>query len=144
MDGWETRGYYVLETITANNNGTFYISGDKFLKAMGTVKMNPHRVTFHGEWLKGEPSTSEGASYMDFVMMEAPAETEEPTETQEPVVDENLPEEVITAIEAADLRKEVSEASAIYDAQGRTRLTLQKGLNLIRKQDGTVKKVFLK
>ena len=144
MEGWNTRGYYVLETITANNNGTFYISGDKFLKAMGTVKMNPHRVTFHGEWLKGEPSTSEGASYMDFVMMEAPAETEEPTETQEPVVDENLPEEVITAIEAADLRKEVSEASAIYDAQGRTRLTLQKGLNLIRKQDGTVKKVFLK
>ena len=144
MDGWETRGYYVLETITANNNGTFYISGDKFLKAMGTVKMNPHRVTFHGEWLKGEPSTSEGASYMDFVMMESPAETEEPTETQEPVVDENLPEEVITALETADLRKEASEAIAIYDAQGRTRQTLQKGLNLIRKQDGTVKKVFLK
>ena len=144
MDGWETRGYYVLETITANNNGTFYISGDKFLKAMGTVKMNPHRVTFHGEWLKGVPSTSEGANYMDFVMMEAPAETEEPTETQEPVVDENLPEEVITALETADLRKEASEAIAIYDAQGRTRQTLQKGLNLIRKQDGTVKKVFLK
>ena len=127
MTDWATKGYYITETIDAYNNGTFYISGDKFLKAMGTVKMNPHRVTFHGEWTM-EPSTSSGSNIMPFELLGSG----------------DVTDEIINAFEASDLRKEVSEARTIYDAQGRQHSELQKGLNIIRRKDGSAVKVIIR
>ena len=127
MTDWATKGYYITETITANNNGTFYISGDKFMKAMGTVDMYPHRVTFHGEWTM-DPSTSNGSNIMPFELLGSG----------------DVTNEIINALEKSDLRKEVSEARAIYDAQGRQHSELQKGLNIIRRKDGSAVKVVIR
>ena len=50
MDGWTTKGYYITETVDASSGNTYYISGDKFWRATGTLKMYPHRVTYQGQW----------------------------------------------------------------------------------------------
>ena len=38
----------------------------------------------------------------------------------------------------------MSEAEAIYDMQGRKISALQKGINIVRMNDGTTKKVVIK
>ena len=126
MTDWATKGYYITETIDAYNNGTFYISGDKFLKAMGTVKMNPHRVTFHGEWTM-DPSTS-SSNIMPFELLDG----------------DDVTNSITDALEAADQREAVNGARAIYDAQGRQHTELQKGLNIVLHKDGSVRKVFVR
>ena len=137
LGGWTTKGYYVNETV-GDYDGTFYIAGDKFYKADDALTMYPHRVTFHGAW-ETEPTTETPARFFEIATISKPEEeqTEEvPLETDD--------RELADAIEAADLRKEVREALAIYDAQGRMQNELKKGLNIIRRQDGTVRKVFLR
>ena len=94
---------------------------------MGTVDMYPHRVTFHGEWTM-DPSTSNGSNIMPFELLGSG----------------DVTNEIINALEESDLRKEVSEARAIYDAQGRQHSELQKGLNIICRKDGSAVKVVIR
>ena len=121
LGGWTTKGYYVSETVD-DFDGTFYIAGDKFYKADGALTMYPHRVTFHGTWTKGTPSQdNNGAKFFNIAMGES---------------------EVITAIEEAALRKAEREAESIHDMQGRKVSSLQRGLNIVRMSDGTVRKLL--
>ena len=135
MTSWGTRGYYVTEEITADD-GTFYISGDKFMMATGTLKMNPHRVTFHGAW-NYDPFANSGSRSFNIMTLENTGET--PTG-----IDDELPGEIVKALDAADIRSIMGEAVAVYDAQGRLQGELQKGLNMIRMKDGRVIKLFKK
>ena len=141
MNGWTVKGYYVAERVN-DYSDAFYIAGDKFYKADGPLTMYPHRVTFHGTWAM-EPSAEEGSKFFEIATMPASEKPDEQTTVGEETA-EDLPSEVVTAIEAADLRRELVEAKAIYDAQGYRLSALQKGLNIIRKQDGSVKKVMMK
>ena len=115
LSGWTTKGYYVTETVS-DYDGAFYIAKDKFYRADGALTMLPHRVTFHGEW-GTEPSSSSSAKFFMIATAAAP-----------------------TSLNA----DEADQAVAIYDAQGRVQNEMKKGLNIIRQQDGTVRKVFQK
>ena len=128
MDGWTTKGYYITETVDASSGNTYYISRDKFWRATGTLKMNPHRVTYQGQWQYG-PDATEAPAMLNVITMGA-------SETGD-----DLPSEVSTAIEAAHLRSLQQNARDIYDAQGRRQSELKSGLNIVRMADGTTVKI---
>ena len=128
MDGWTTKGYYITETVDASSGNTYYISGDKFWRATGTLKMNPHRVTYQGQW-QYDPDATEAPAMLNIITMGA-------YETGD-----DLPSEVSTAIEAAHLRSLQQGARDIYDAQGRRQSELKSGLNIVRMADGTTVKI---
>ena len=128
MDGWTTKGYYITETVDARSGNTYYISGDKFWRAIGTLKMYPHRVTYQGQW-QYDPDATEAPAMFNVITMGA-------SETGD-----DLPSEVSTAIEAAHLRSLQQNARNIYDAQGRRQSELKSGLNIVRKADGTTVKI---
>ena len=128
MDGWTTKGYYITETVDASSGNTYYISGDKFWRATGTLKMNPHRVTYQGQW-QYDPDATEAPAMLNIITMGA-------SETGD-----DLPSEVSTAIEAAHLRSLQQNARDIYDAQGRRQSELKSGLNIVRMADGTTVKI---
>ena len=128
MDGWTTKGYYITETVDASSGNTYYISGDKFWRATGTLKMNPHRVTYQGQW-QYDPDATEAPAMLNVITMGA-------SETGD-----DLPSEVSTAIEAAHLRSLQQNARDIYDAQGRRQSELRSGLNIVRMADGTTVKI---
>ena len=116
---WTTKGYYVNETVE-DYSGTFYIAGDKFYKADGALTMYPHRVTFHGAWTKGDlAGSTTGAKSINFAMAD-----------------------VVTAIEAAEARE--AEKNEIYDIQGRQQTKLNRGMNIVRMNDGSVRKIMVK
>ena len=128
MDGWRTKGYYITETVDARSGNTYYISGDKFWRATGTLKMYPHRVTYQGQW-QYDPDATEAPAMLNIITMGA-------SETGD-----DLPSEVSTAIEAAHLRSLQQNARDIYDAQGRRQSELKSGLNIVRMADGTTVKI---
>ena len=128
MDGWTTKGYYITETVDASSGNTYYISGDKFWRATGTLKMYPHRVTYQGQW-QYNPDATEAPAMLNIITMGA-------SETGD-----DLPSEVSTAIEAAHLRSLQQNARDIYDAQGRRQSELKSGLNIVRMADGTTVKI---
>lgn len=128
MDGWTTMGYYITETVDASSGNTYYISGDKFWRATGTLKMYPHRVTYQGQW-QYDPDATEAPAMLNVITMGA-------SETGD-----DLPSEVSTAIEAAHLRSLQQNARDIYDAQGRRQSELKSGLNIVRMADGTTVKI---
>ena len=125
LTGWTAKGYYVNQTIEKTDplySDLHYIAGEKFYKAAGeTLIFPPHRVTFHGTWTKG--NTSSGAKSFVFAASD---------------------DEVVTAIEEAETRQTLRDAEAIYDLAGRRQHETQKGVNIVRMKDGSVKKVFIK
>ena len=125
LGGWTAKGYYVNQTVENTDplySDLHYIAGEKFYKANGeTLTFPPHRVTFHGTWKKGNPSA--GAKSFVFAASD---------------------DEVITAIEEAETRQTLRDAAAIYDLAGRHQHEAQKGLNIVRMSDGSVRKVFIK
>ena len=126
---WGTKGYYVDQTVS-DYSDAFYIASDKFYKADGTLKMHPHRVTFHGAWLLDDGSasgTSGGAKFYEMSFMDNDDETT-----------------LIEAIEAADQHRTQRDAETICDMQGRPSQQLQRGVNIVRMKDGSVRKVVRK
>ena len=121
LGGWTTKGYYINETV-ADYNGAFYIAGDKFYKASAALTLYPHRVTFHGAWTKS--GTSGDARFYN--------------------INTVSDSETITAIEAADLRHTRSVAAEVYDVAGRRLPEMVKGLNIVRMNDGRVRKVSIR
>ena len=121
LDGWTTKGYYINETVD-DYNGAFYIAGDKFYKASAALTLYPHRVTFHGAWTKS--GTSGDARFYN--------------------INTVSDSETITAIEAADLRHTRSVAAEVYDVVGRRLPEMVKGLNIVRMNDGSVRKVNIR
>ena len=121
LGGWTTKGYYINETV-ADYDGAFYIAGDKFYKASAALTLYPHRVTFHGAWTKS--GTSGEAQFYN--------------------INTVSDSETITAIEAADLRHTRSVAAEVYDAAGRRLPEMVKGLNIVRMNDGSVRKVSIR
>ena len=121
LSGWSTKGYYVNQTLNSNTDGPFfYIAQEKFKSANGNVTLPPHRVTFHNANLAGDGANT-------FSIM----------------IDSN-DDEVMTAIKQAETEQTIREAEAIYDPAGRRHTEMQKGLNIVRMSDGTVKKVIIK
>ena len=137
LSGWTTKGYYVNETVN-DYAGAFYIAGDKFYKADGALTMYPHRVTFHGAW-NTEPSSDSPAKFFEIATVSK--STEEQPEDVTPETDDHG---LADAIKAAELRRDMREATAIYDAQGRKQNELKRGLNIFREQDGRMKKVIIR
>ena len=121
LGGWTTKGYYINETVT-DYTGAFYIAGDKFYKASAALTLYPHRVTFHGAWTKS--GTSGEAQFYN--------------------INTVSDSETITAIEAADLRHTRSVAAEVYDVAGRRQPEMVKGLNIVRMNDGSVRKVSIR
>ena len=121
LGGWTTKGYYINETV-ADYDGAFYIAGDKFYKASAALTLYPHRVTFHGAWTKS--GTSGDAQFYN--------------------INTVSDSETITAIEAADLRHTRSVAAEVYDVAGRRLPEMVKGLNIVRMNDGSVRKVSIR
>ena len=121
LGGWTTKGYYINETV-ADYDGAFYIAGDKFYKASAALTLYPHRVTFHGAWTKS--GTSGEAQFYN--------------------INTVSDSETITAIEAADLRHTRSVAAEVYDVAGRRLPEMVKGLNIVRMNDGSVRKVSIR
>ena len=121
LGGWTTKGYYINETVT-DYTGAFYIAGDKFYKASDDLTLYPHRVTFHGAWTKS--GTSGDARFYN--------------------INTVSDSETITAIEAADLRHTRSVAAEVYDVAGRRLPEMVKGLNIVRMNDGSVRKVSIR
>ncbi|MBR2250737.1 MAG: BspA family leucine-rich repeat surface protein [Prevotella sp.] len=121
LGGWTTKGYYINETV-ADSTGAFYIAGDKFYKASGPLTLYPHRVTFHGAW--NNSGTSGEAQFYN--------------------INTVSDSETITAIEAADLRHTRSVAAEVYDVAGRRLPEMVKGLNIVRMNDGSVRKVNIR
>lgn len=125
LAGWTAKGYYVNQTIEKTDplySDLHYIAGEKFYKAAGeTLIFPPHRVTFHGTWAKG--NTSSGAKSFVFAASS---------------------DEVVTAIEEAETRQTLRDAEAIYDLAGRRQHEAQKGVNIVRMKDGSVRKMFVK
>lgn len=125
LGGWTTKGYYINQTVENTDSiyaDLHYIAGEKFYKAAGeTLIFPPHRVTFHGTWTKG--NTSSGAKSFVFAASS---------------------DEVVTAIEEAETRQTLRDAEAIYDLAGRRQHEAQKGVNIVRMKDGSVRKMFVK
>ena len=121
LGGWTTKGYYINETV-ADYDGAFYIAGDKFYKASAALTLYPHRVTFHGAW--NNSGTSGEAQFYN--------------------INTVSDSETITAIEAADLRHTRSVAAEVYDVAGRRQPEMVKGLNIVRMNDGSVRKVSIR
>ena len=123
LEGWTTKGYYVNQTFTPQDEGysdLFYIASEKFYRANGeTLTFPPHRVTFHGAWTKGIDGDAKSFDI---------------------ITEEDLP----TAIEATEIRQTVGDTEGIYDTAGRRLETLRKGVNIVRMNDGSVRKVFIK
>ncbi len=121
LSGWTTKGYYINETVD-DYDDAFYIAGDKFYKASDDLTLYPHRVTFHGAWTKS--GTSGEAQFYN--------------------INTVSDSETITAIEAADLRHTRSVAAEVYDVAGRRLPEMVKGLNIVRMNDGRVRKVSIR
>ena len=131
LSGWTAQGYYITEVIDATSDSpttnTFYIAGDKFWRATGTLQMYPHRVTYQGQW-QYEPG-NEAPAMLSIFTMAAPDNGDE------------LPTEVTKAIDAAHQRALQQGARDIYDLQGRRHSELRSGVNIIRMADGSTVKV---
>ncbi len=122
LSGWTAKGYYVRQIINDYDDGLYFIKNDKFCRASGQeLVFPPHRVTFHGAWTNGDGNAK------DFFDIETLGENE-----------------VITAIEAAEVRETTANAQAIYDTAGRRITSLQKGVNIVRMNNGTTKKIIIK
>ena len=131
LSGWTTKGYYINETVVCDGNdysGVFYISGDKFYEADGPLTLYPHRVTFHGRWEKPIPGSSNYST----------------TGTRTFEITTVSDSQMADAIDAAELRMTEREASDIYDVQGRRHNTIQRGINIVRMKDGSVRKTMVK
>jgi len=115
--GWTTKGYYINEKV-ADYDDAFYIADDMFYKASGTLTLYPHRVTFNKSGTSGEAQFYNINTVSD--------------------------SETITAIEAADLRHTRSVAAEVYDVAGRRQPEMVKGLNIVRMNDGSVRKVSIR
>ena len=121
LSGWSTKGYYISQTLNSNISGPFfYIASDKFKSANGNVTLPPHRVTFHNANLSGD-----GAKTFDIMV-------------------DYGDKELISAIETAETKHVLREAESIFDMQGRKIGALQRGVNIIRMNDGRTKKVVVK
>ena len=131
LTGWDTKGYYINETVECDGNdysGVFYISGDKFYEADGPLTLYPHRVTFHGIWEKPIPGSSNYGT----------------TGTRTFEITTVSDSQIADAIDAAELRMTEREASDIYDVQGRRHSAMQRGINIVRMKDGSVRKTMVK
>lgn len=131
LPDWETKGYYINETVVCDGSdysGVFYISGDKFYEADGPLTLYPHRVTFHGIWEKPIPGSSNYGT----------------TGTRTFEITTVSDSQIADAIDAAELRMTEREASDIYDVQGRRHSAMQRGINIVRMKDGSVRKTMVK
>ncbi|MBQ3741509.1 MAG: BspA family leucine-rich repeat surface protein [Prevotella sp.] len=128
-DSWSTKGFYITEEIDVTNEpiNTFYITGDKFVMATGTLKMNPHRATFQGRWERGGSSV-EAPTLFSIDIQSA--------------TDDDLPTEIKQALDAAELQR--LQPQSVCDAQGRRLATMRPGLNIVRMADGSVRKLFVR
>ena len=128
---WETRGYYETTVLDEDEN-MFYIAQNKFWQAKnmqsadGKLTVYPHRATYHGNWTYAfeEPS---GARFFDIGILD--------------MDDEDV---VTSLIEVGRQYQAEHEATAIYDTMGRQQQHLGKGLNIIRKSDGSIRKYIKK
>lgn len=128
---WETRGYYETTVLDEDEN-MFYIAQNKFWQAKnmqsadGKLTVYPHRATYHGNWTYAfeEPS---GARFFDIGILD--------------MDDEDV---VTSLIEVGRQYQAEYEATAIYDTMGRQQQHLGKGLNIIRKSDGSIRKYIKK
>lgn len=131
LPGWKTKGYYINETVVCDGNdysGVFYISGDKFYEADGPLTLYPHRVTFHGIWEKPIPGSSNYGT----------------TGTRTFEITTVSDSQIADAIDAAEVRMTEREANDIYDVQGRRHNAMQRGINIVRMKDGSVRKTMVK
>ena len=118
LSGWTAIGYYENQFVDKTSGTYYYIASDKVYKATGTgnLTLYPHRVIFQ--------TTDSSAKMFGIETVSG--------------------DEVITAIERADVEKTVHEAEGIYDMQGRQQNGLRKGVNIVRMSDGTTKKVIIR
>lgn len=123
LSGWTTKGYYIEEMVSSFS-GAFYIQGDKFYMADDVLHLYPHRVTFHGTWVHPVPDDGTGTRAFEIMTI---------SDSQ-----------IADAIDAAELRMTEREASDIYDVQGRRHNTMQRGINIVRMKDGSVRKTMVK
>ena len=128
-DSWSTKGFYITEEIDVTNEpiNTFYITGDKFVMATGTLKMNPHRATFQGRWERGGSSV-EAPTLFSIDIQSA--------------TDDDLPTEIKQALDAAEQQR--LQPQSVCDAQGRRLATMRPGLNIVRMADGSFRKLFVR
>ena len=142
---WKTQGFYVNNVIEPEN-GTFsiptmddyvgtetvdyevdhvyYLSKNRFYRCDdATLTLAPHRILFYGLWEKYSGTDPEMSGSFDF---------------------EELGDEVVDAIQAAETDMDEAKAAAIYDASGNRLSETQHGLNILRMSDGSVKKVIKK
>ena len=142
---WKTQGFYVNNVIEPEN-GTFsiptmddyvgtetvdyevdhvyYLSKNRFYRCDdATLTLAPHRILFYGLWEKYSGTDPEMSGSFDF---------------------EELGDDVVDAIQAAETDMDEAKAAAIYDANGNRLSGTQHGLNILRMSDGSVKKVIKK
>ena len=142
---WKTQGFYVNNVIEPDN-GTFsiptmddyvgtetvdyevdhvyYLSKNRFYRCDDAkLTLAPHRILFYGLWEKYSGTDPEMSGSFDF---------------------EELGDEVVDAIQAAETDMDEAKAAAIYDANGNRLSKTQHGLNILRMSDGSVKKVIKK
>ena len=123
LNGWTTKGYYIEEMVSSFS-GAFYIQGDKFYMADDELHLYPHRVTFHGTWVHPVPDDGTGTRAFEIMTISD--------------------DQIADAIDAAELRMTEREASDIYDVQGRRHSAMQRGINIVRMKDGSVRKTMVK
>lgn len=142
---WKTQGFYVNNVIEPEN-GTFsiptmddyvgtenvdyevdhvyYLSKNRFYRCDDAkLTLAPHRILFYGLWEKYSGTDPEMSGSFDF---------------------EELGDDVVDAIQAAETDMDEAKAAAIYDANGNRLSKTQHGLNILRMSDGSVKKVIKK
>lgn len=146
LDAWNAQGFYTTHEIDPENGkfgiptkddykGTsiveydydrvYYIAGNKFYRAdNSTLYLDPHRIVFYGMWDKYTGDDSSAKPYVYDI-----AETDS---------------QVVTAIEEAEVRMDEENAVEIYDASGNRLSKAQRGLNIMRMSDGSIKKVIKK
>ena len=128
---WETRGYYETTVIDEDEN-MFYIAQDKFWQAKdmtstdGKLTVYPHRATFHGNW-NYELDEVSGARFFNISTLNADDE-----------------KTVTSLIEAGWERQIENDDITVYDMQGRQQQHFVKGMNIVRKSDGSTRKVVKK
>lgn len=102
----------------------YYLAKNRFYRSddFQPMKIAPHRVLFYGLWEKYNGIDPEFAP-SEFTFEEVG---------------------LVDAIKEAEMRQEGDKAAAIYDANGNRLNEMQRGLNILRMSDGTVKKVIMK
>lgn len=121
LSGWTMKGYYVNQSVDSYSN-LYYVQNDHFTRANGeTLQFAPHRVTFHGAWAISPSGSPAGAPSYEIKF-----------------IDNNT-----TAIEGIET-EDTAETQAIFDTAGRKLSALKKGVNIIRLNNGTTKKVIIK